>query len=151
MATVLETLYDTDFCEWAHSVAARLRAGEIEGLDLENIAEEIEDLGKRDRREVRSRLLSLLAHMLKWDYQRQLRSESWAATIREQRKQLKLIFGDSPSLVRHARSGIADLYRGAVEEASAETELAEDAFPRQCPYAWQDIFEREFRADEWRS
>src|SRR5271170_2694515 len=92
--------YDADFFQWTQSTAEMIRQGRLAEVDLEHVAEEIEDMGKRDRREVRSRLIVLVMHLLKWELQPDLRAASWRSTIVEQRTQIELILEDSPSLRR---------------------------------------------------
>jgi hypothetical protein len=110
-------LYDRDFFEWTVRNAELLRSGCVEEADLEHLAEEIEDLGKRDTREVMSRVTVLLMHLLKWSIQPKHRytesgSSSWLATIKEQRQQLLAIFAQSPSL-RYANEGLPKAHRDA--------------------------------------
>jgi hypothetical protein len=118
-----------------------IRQGRFSEADLEHIAEEIEDMGKRDRREVRSRLTVLIAHRLKWNYQPEQRSPSWRATIMEQRRQIVLVLDDSPSLRRAAVEELASIYAKAVKEAREDTGLAPNAFPKTCPYSLTDLLE----------
>jgi hypothetical protein len=142
-------LYDRDFFEWTVRNAELLRRGCVQEVDLEHLAEEIEDLGKRDTREVMSRLTVLLMHLLKWSIQAEHRytesgSSSWLATIREQRSQLVAIFAQSPSLKRYAREAFSDAHRIAVNRASAETGIPIRQFPEQCPFRFEQVLEDEF-------
>ena len=94
-------LYDTDIVAWSEQQAALLRSGRLSEIDVLNIAEEIEDGGKREERELRSRFAVLAAHLLKWQAQPERRiSHSWQATIRLQRKEIEFLFADTPSLRR---------------------------------------------------
>src|SRR5712692_6631427 len=90
--------YDDDFFAWTQEQAQLLRSGEFNQLDIENIAEELESMGRSDRREIESRLVVLLAHLLKWQVQIGFRSRSWSATIQEQRDRIRDLVGESPSL-----------------------------------------------------
>jgi hypothetical protein len=142
-------LYDRDFFEWTVRNAELLRSGCVEEADLEHLAEEIEDLGKRDTREVRSRLIVVLMHLLKWSAQPKKRytesgSSSWLRTIKEQRQQLVAIFAQSPSLKRYAQKVLPNAHRDAVELASAETGIPIQQFPEQCPFRFDQILEDEF-------
>ena len=83
-------LYEHDFYDWANTQAALLRSGKLEAADIENIAEEIESMGKGERRELENRLVVLLLHLLKWQFQPERRGKSWRATIRIQRRDLSL-------------------------------------------------------------
>ncbi|HUA87221.1 MAG TPA: DUF29 domain-containing protein [Bryobacteraceae bacterium] len=133
--------YDADFYEWRLQTAELMRQGRFDQVDLQHVAEEIEDMGKRDEREVSSRLV-LMMHLLKWQAQPNHRSKG--RTIREQRLQLELVLNDSPSLIRIAGSQMPSLYRKAVKEASCETALAADHFSKECPYPLEQILDPDF-------
>jgi hypothetical protein len=142
-------LYDRDFFEWTVRNAELLRTGCVTEADLEHIAEEIEDLGKRDKREVISRCTVLVMHLLKWSFQPECRytesgGSSWLATIREQRQQLAAIFAQSRSLEAHAELSFEAVYRDAVKRASAETGIPIPQFPEQCPFRFDQVLEDEF-------
>jgi Domain of unknown function DUF29 len=142
-------LYDRDFYEWTVRNAELLRSGRLEEADLEHLAEEIEDLGDRHRREIRSRLVVLVKHLLKWSMQPQRRytesgSSSWLSTIREQRRQLADLLEEAPSLRRYAEEGLLKAHRDAVKEASAETGIPIRQFPEQCPFGFEQVLEDEF-------
>jgi Domain of unknown function DUF29 len=138
------TQYDADFFRWTQDTAELIRQARLDELDLEHVAEEIQDMGNRDKREVYSRLKVLLMHLLKWEFQPALRSRSWEHAIREQRSQLKLVLKDSPSLVRFATSKFKAAYSEAVEDAVFETGLPVDRFSRSCPYATDEILTKDF-------
>ncbi len=91
-------LYDTDFVLWTREQAAALRAGRLDALDRDNLAEEVESLGRKDRRELESRLTVLVMHLLKWRHQPDQRGGSWDSTIRTQRREIEKLLNDSPSL-----------------------------------------------------
>ena len=143
-----DTLYECDFYEWCEQQAARLRAGAKlganDGLDYENLAEEIESLGKSQRREIRSRLRVLLSHLLKWRHQTELRGNSWTATINLQRQEIDLLLQDSPSLVSFAHGAVVDVYPNAVKDAVCETGLGVKTFPAVCPFSGDQVFDPEF-------
>jgi hypothetical protein len=143
----LAVLYDSDFFEWTQHSAELIRQGRLNEADLEHIAEEIEDMGKRDRREVRSRLIVLIAHLLKWQLQPERRTPSWRGTIIEQRQQLDLVFQDSPSLVDLAEHELPLIYTRAARRALAETGLASDRLPPECPYSETEILDSRFLPD----
>jgi hypothetical protein len=136
--------YDADFFRWTQSTAEMIRQGRLAEVDLEHVAEEIEDMGKRDRREVRSRLIVLVMHLLKWEFQPELRTASWRSTIGEQRMQIELIILDSPSLHRLPSDELAATYTHAVERAIAQTGLDGDRFPQSCPYTAEQILDGGF-------
>jgi hypothetical protein len=137
-------LYDADFVRWTEEQAAALRAGRLGALDLENLAEEIESLGKRDRRRLKSRLAVLVMHLLKWAYQIDRRSGSWESTIRTQRGEIRQLLDDSPSLRREVPGFIDERYDMARRNAAAETGLPLAAFPESCPFGIDEIL-----AEEW--
>jgi hypothetical protein len=137
--------YDTDFYEWCLETAALLRDRRFDEVDLEHVAEEIEDMGKRDRREVESRLAVLIMHLLKWQAQPGRRAKpSRVATISEQRHRLMRVVGDSPSLVRVLQGNLASVYPDAVRKAVAETHLDRAIFPRECPFTAEQILRDDF-------
>ena len=148
-ATTMPTgLYDRDFVEWALREAGLIRGGRLGELDLENLAEEIESLGKEQFSKIRSAFRIILLHMLKWDHQPERRSKSWAVSIRNARWVVADVVGDSPSLRRRREEAIAVVYRQAREEAAGETGLSLTSFPTECPYGLDDILTRPFRWPE---
>jgi hypothetical protein len=102
------------------------------------LREFLSDMAQREKREVKSRLVMLIAHLLKWNYQRKKRSRGWRVTIEMQRQELLDIL-DSKVLRNHARSVLAKSYRDAARLASAETGIAEAKFPEQCPYTLDSL------------
>ncbi len=136
--------YRTDFYAWTQEQAALLQAEELEKLDLPNLIEEIESLGKRDKRELASRLSVLLTHLLKLRYQLDRKGNSWLRTIRTQRRNIMLVLKDSPSLRREVPDFIADAYPGARKDAAIETKLDISIFPINCPWGVEDVLD-----DDW--
>jgi len=136
--------YEEDFYLWTVEQARLLRSGELSAIDAANIAEEIESMGRSDRRELKSRLIVLLAHLLKWRYQPDAQSRSWSSTIREQRQQIDLVLEDSPSLRPAVAQMLDQTYGIARERAAEETGLAEAAFPGTCPFTPDEVLSREF-------
>ncbi|HQV80996.1 MAG: DUF29 domain-containing protein [Agitococcus sp.] len=143
----MNTAYKTDVVAWANEQAAFIRAGRFDLLDLENIAEEIESVGKSEKRELASRMSLLLAHLLKWQYQPVRRGSSWERTIRIQRKEVIYELADTPSLKPLLRNTEwMDLVWGkAVSSATDETGL--DSFPEICPWTPEQILSQEFFPD----
>jgi hypothetical protein len=137
-------LYDTDFHLWTQHTAALLRAGRFATLDIEHTAEEVEDMGKREVKELNSRVRVLLLHLLKWQCQPRKRSRSWAATIAEQRDAIADSFEQSPSLRQQLGDNLSESYRRALRRAVIETGLAPRHFPTRCPYSVEQIFDEEF-------
>ncbi len=140
----IKVLYEQDFFEWTARNAELLRAGRFQEADLEHIAEEIEDMGRSERHELRSRLRVLLSHLLKWKYQSSRRSRSWRATIRVQRDELLHLLQQMPSLRRYLRDQLPEVYPVAVEGAISETDLADEVFPSACPFSFDQILDADF-------
>jgi hypothetical protein len=141
----MSTDYDTDFHAWAQEQAGLLRAGRFSQLDIEHVAEEIEDLGKRERRALQSRLGVLLGHLLKWCYQPEyVNRKSWRATINAQRRSLAQLLDENPSLRAALPQVIARAYADGLDLAVAETPLDYGAFPATCPWSVDEIL-----GDHW--
>jgi hypothetical protein len=124
----LTVLYEQDETAWLEAMACLAASGRIAEMDCAHLSEYLADMAKRDKREVFSRLVVLLAHLLKWEHQPQRRSGSWRGTIREQRRELKQLL-TSGSLRNHAEAVLADAYAEARRQAADESELSPDAFP----------------------
>lgn len=139
-------LYDTDFFLWTKQQAAALRAGKLQDLDPENLAEEIESLGKSDRRALGSHLEGLVMHLLKWCYQPERRQtgHTWASTIRTHRSEIDAIVEDSPSLRRTLPELLARRYSTARQRASDETGLPLATFPTACPWTIEQVVDADF-------
>jgi hypothetical protein len=136
--------YQRDFYSWLMEQARHVRAGHWDALDRENLAEEIESLGREQFNKLESALRVLLVHILKWDHQPARQSRSWSVSIREQRLRLDDVLADNPGLRPRIDEAIARAYRRARLIATKETGLEESRFPETCPYSWQDIVAREF-------
>jgi Domain of unknown function DUF29 len=136
--------YDTDVIAWANQQAQYLRQGRFELLDLENIAEEIEDVGKSEQRELEGRMAVLLAHLLKWQFQAGRRGSSWETTIRTQRNMIERRLRKTPSL----KASLSDFdwwagaWDDAVDTASKETGL--NNFPEVCPWTREQVLSVDF-------
>ncbi len=133
------TDYETDFYQWTQQQAALLRQGRLSAVDIENIAEEIESMGKSDRRSVESHLFIIIAHLLKWKYQPQRRGKSWRLSIRNGRRDVERLLRDSPSLKRQLNDLAIGEYPGARNEAADETGLPLATFPESCPFTIEEI------------
>ncbi len=136
--------YEKDFYAWAIHNAKLLREGRLSEVDIENIAEEIESMGKGERRELINRLAVLIAHLLKWKYQPIRHSRSWKLTIKEQRIQLTHLFEESPSLKHEIQPKLKDAYEQAVIIAERETALEEKTFPKTCPFDLKQCLNQNF-------
>ena len=136
--------YHLDFYQWTQRQGELLRVEEWEQLDWQHIAEEIESLGKKDKRQVQSWLAVLITHLLKWEYQPDKRSPSWRKTLKEQRFRLALVLNDSPSLKVGLPEFVAVVYLYAVENAADETGLDRKLFPAVCPYGIEQLLDPAF-------
>ncbi|NET59674.1 MAG: DUF29 domain-containing protein [Symploca sp. SIO2E6] len=139
--------YDLDFYAWLNKNVALLRDGRLAEIDVEHIAEELESIGKRDLRQLRSRLQVLVMHLLKWQYQPEKPSKSWLATIQHQRDEIEALLMDSPSLRGQLEPGLEMIYPKAVRDASRETDLPEAGFPLSCPFEIEEILAQGFLPD----
>ncbi|UBF27219.1 DUF29 domain-containing protein [Kovacikia minuta CCNUW1] len=137
-------LYETDFYAWTQEQAKFLREGTWKHLDVENLAEEIESLGRQERQELRNRLGVLLGHLLKWEFQSTHRSKSWFATIREQRRRVLKILDENPSLKPYLPEAIQDAYEDGIDLVIRETPLTDRDLPQSCPYPSDQILDRTF-------
>ncbi len=140
--------YDEDFFAWTEEQARLLRAGEFSQLDTANIAEEIDDMGRSIRHELRSRLSVLTMHLLKWRYQPGYRSPSWSGTISEQREQIADLLEESPSLNPALAQNLTKIYRRAVNKAMRDTGLPEATFPADCPFTPEQILAEDFLPED---
>jgi Domain of unknown function DUF29 len=137
-------LYDHDFYAWSREQAELLRAGKLAEADIEHIAEEIESMGRTEKRELISRLSVLLLNLLKWRYQPGKRGPSWEASIRVQRNRLADHLDDNPSLKSLLPKALASAYHDASLEAVAETGLAKSTFPETCPWTVDEALDEHF-------
>ena len=136
--------YWGDYYSWLMEHAVHLRSARWEALDRENLAEEIESLGREQFNKLESALRVLMLHMLKWDHQPNLRSRSWVLSIEAQRLELHDVLSDNPGLRPRIAEATARAYRRARIEAAKETGLEKNEFPEECPYTWNDFVAREF-------
>lgn len=140
----MHSLYETDFYAWVEEQAKLLRNHKWSQLDLPNLIEEIESLGKQQRQELRNRLSVLIGHLLKWEYQPQQRSRSWLATIRVQRRETLKLLSDNPSLKPQIEQAVYEAYENARDLASGETNLPRSIFPPECSYILEEILSDRF-------
>jgi len=136
--------YERDFYSWLMEQARFLREGRFDALDCDNLAEEIESLGREQFNKLVSALRVLILHMLKWDHQPERRSRSWMLSIKTQRRQLGYVLSDNPGLKPRLQEAIGRAYGDARIDAAHETGLDEDVFPAACPYSFEDITSRSF-------
>lgn len=136
------TTHENDFYAWTQEQAHLLKTGQLYEIDSQNIAEEIEDMGRSEKRQLESRLEILIIHLLKWQFQPNLRSRSWQLTIKEQRLRLEKLLQKNPSLQPNLIEAIEDVYPLATISAERETGLS--LFPETCPYNLTEILSSEF-------
>ena len=146
MSLELQTvsLYDRDFAAWLAATVEQLRAQDYSNVDWVNLIEEIEDMSKRERKALKSNLVVILLHLLKWQYQPEARSGSWKASIREHRRRIADDLQDSPSLKPFLETVFADCYVAALAQASDETGLLQSQLPPHCPYSISQTLSSEF-------
>jgi hypothetical protein len=140
-------LYESDFFDWTVKNAALLRAGRFAEADIERIAEELEDMGRRERRELASRLQVLITHLLKWHFQSEFRSRSWQSTIKLQRREIVKLLEEMPSLRNALQEGLERAYRWAAEDTVEEMGLLRNPFPAACPFTLDRILDPAFLPD----
>jgi len=146
------TLYDQDFDRWASSQVELLRQGKAKDLDIEHLIAELEDMGKSSLRELESRFIILMAHLLKWQYQLDTLAEQWQAfegkswrkTIIEQRAQLSFLLSKVPSLKTSLELAREEAYPLARRLAIKETGMPPETFPNACPYAVDELLDEDF-------
>lgn len=138
-----QELYERDYYTWATEQACALREHRIEALDWKNLAEEVEDLARSERRELRSRLKVLLAHLLKWQFQPKRRTRSWHATIAVQRAEIRQHMRDNPGLKPHVAALIADAYETARIEVGSRLSVSGQPL-QSCPWSFDQMMGDDF-------
>lgn len=136
--------YLADFSSWIDQTAHLLRERRWHEIDVPHLIEEVEDLGKSERRGITSQLTRLLLHLLKWQYQPQRRSDSWLDSITDARTQIELTIEDSPSLKYYPAAQLEESYQRARRQAARQTNMAISMFPNGCPYSLELIL-----AEDW--
>jgi hypothetical protein len=139
-----QALYERDFYLWLEQQAAMLREGRLDGLDVANLLEEIEDIGRSDRKAIKSNLAVVLLHLLKYEFQPKRRSRNWLDSILEHRQRLRDDLAESPSLKSHLEAVFPAAYADARARAIVQTGLSERAFPRISPYTLVQALDPEF-------
>lgn len=137
-------MYDQDFYAWAMKSAELLRQGRFSEIDVEHIAEELETMGRSERRELINRLAVLLTHLLKWRFQPERRGRSWALTIEEQRRQTARVLHDNQSLKAAIDEILQEAYGDAILHTARQTGLDRKTFPETCPFTLQQIIDTDF-------
>lgn len=146
LETVGMTQYETDFVAWAAQQAELLKQGRFSELDVTNLMDEVEELGRSEKRALRSQLIRVIKHLLKLNYQSNAfyYLNSWRSSVAEGRTQLKLILQDSPSLKPYLEQVLSECYQNAVVEAITETGLDRRMFPQRCPYSQEQVLDPGF-------
>ncbi len=136
--------YLVDFNSWIHQTVQLLRQRQWHEVDVEHLIEEIEELGKSERRAIASQLTRLLLHLLKWQYQPQRRSDSWLDSITDARTQIELAIEDSPSLQNYPLEQLKESYQRARRQASKQTNIQISVFPEDCSYLLEQILDEDW-------
>ncbi|WP_209271492.1 DUF29 domain-containing protein [Nostoc sp. ATCC 53789] len=142
------SLYETDFYAWTQEQVSLLCNEQWSQIDLQNLIEEIQSLGKQQRQELRNHLSVLIGHLLKWQYQPQRRSRRWLATVRIQRLDIAELLEDNPSLKPYLEEALRKAYLKGVELAVGETDLPKRTFPVESPYSLVEIVDYDFYPGE---
>ena len=139
-------LYETDFYTWTQEQAAVLKAGNFSALDIENLLEEIESMGRSEKNALKSHLRVLLMHLLKWQYQpeKNVLGSSWKNTLTTQRLEVSDVLSENPGLKPSTSEVMDKAYRLAKNDAASETNLAVEIFPEVCPWTFGQIIDPEF-------
>jgi Domain of unknown function DUF29 len=140
-------LYETDYLKWIETTVEKLRVRDYSNIDWKNLIEEIEDMGRSERRSLESNLVVLLMHLLKWQFQPDQRSGSWKGSIAEHRRRIRKTIEDSPSLKPYLEAVFSECYSDALEQASAETGLSIETFPQLCLYTSAEVLDSNFLPD----
>lgn len=140
----LHSLYETDYMRWIETTVEKLRQQDYDSVDWVNLIDEIEDMSRSERRSLMSNLIVVLLHLLKWQFQPERRSSSWAGSIVEHRRRIQEVLDESPSLRLYFEKIFAEAYSAALRQAKAETALPLESFPPQCPYSIAAVLDDEF-------
>ena len=141
-------LYDSDFYAWTVEQSKLLKQGNLELLDIENLVEEIESLGRQEFRELVNRLKVLIGHLLKWQFQPEKRTRSWEITIRNQRKEINQLISENPSLKPRLSEAMTKGFDLGLDLAVLETGLDDEDFPVTCPYSLEQLLDPNFLPDK---
>lgn len=142
------TAYEADYVGWVQEQVELLRSGALSELDAANLAEELDDMGRSIRHQLKNRLAVLIMHLLKWRYQPGFRSSSWSGTIREQRRQIVDLLDESPSLRPTVSRDLSRFYELGRIKVTGETGLPEATFPVKCPFTPAQILDESFLPED---
>jgi hypothetical protein len=151
----LATEYERDFNAWIQQHITLLKQGRVTEIDVEHLILELEEMGKSNLRELESRFIILIAHLLKWQFQikqltnrwQEFEGKSWRQTLIEQRLQIRKQLKNTPSLKSHLPDIVREAYPYSVELATDETGLPESTFPNECPYTLEQLLDKTFYPD----
>jgi hypothetical protein len=138
------TLYEIDYLQWIETTVQQLQGQNYGAVDWENVIEELADMGRSERRALKSNLIVILVHLLKWEFQSDRRSGSWEGSIIEHRRRVQEALSESPSLKPYIESILAESYVQAAKQARAETGLPITTFPSLCPYSLDQVIKDDF-------
>lgn len=136
--------YETDFYAWAMHTAKLIREHKLSEIDFENVAEEIESMGRSEKHELFSRLIVLICHLLKWQFQPGKQGSSWKETIVEQRSAIEILLEDNPSLRPQLDGQLIRAYQYGRKKAISETGMPNNIFPVACPYILSQVLDYDF-------
>ncbi|MEH2323944.1 MAG: DUF29 domain-containing protein [Nostoc sp.] len=139
-----KNLYEQDFYLWTQTIAQQLKENNFNQIDIPNLIEEIESMGRSEKRELKNRLIVLLMHLLKWQYQPEKRGESWRSTIYEQRICIETLLEDSPSLQPILAELFENCYQKACLKASDETGIKLNVFPKESPFTLEETLKNNY-------
>ena len=138
------SLYETDYLKWLNDTIQQIQNQDYDHIDWQNLIEEIEDMGRNERRALESNLIIVFLHLLKWQYQPQKRSGSWERSLIEHRRRIRKALKESPSLNSYLEEILLESYTEAVKQAKAETKLPISTFSSECPYQLSTIIDDDF-------
>ena len=138
------SLYNQDFYLWLEATANQLKEGRFNEIDLDNLIEEIESMGRSEKHALESNLVVILMHLIKYKYQPQKRSNRWLSTIIEYRRRLRRSLKDSPSLNHYLNEVFDECYQDARKQAALETNLSLDSFPLECVFTLEETLDSDF-------
>jgi hypothetical protein len=142
-----QSLYERDFYRWIEQQASRLREGRLDRLDVANLLEEIEDMGRSEKRAVEDNLVVLLTHLLKYRFQPDQWSSGWRGSFVEHRRRLRKLLKESPSLVPVARGMFAECSADSCEQTAAASGLSPDSFSAEPPFTLEQVLDPKYLPD----
>ncbi len=144
---MITATYETDFYTWTQEQANLLKAGRFSEMDVIHIIEEIESMGRSEKRSLESRLTVLFVHLLKWQYQSERRGKSWTFTINEQRRKIRKLLAENSGLHFELSKLLVEAYEDAVFKASYETGINSAVFPKENPWRFEQVMNADFFPD----